>query len=398
MSPSNDRPFAEEFLVVAGTASLGAGVIHAAAIAAHSDHRQAVWAFVALAAVQLVWGAAAVARPRPLLALGGVATGAAALGGWILAKRSGISFIDGLDTAEPVRASDALAAAFAGITLLGSGLAFLVRRGLPKFAVGASVAALVAISVPGASGAVEHEHEHDETAADADHAHAEGTPAHDDSAAHDDAAAHADGSHPEGSGAIPPRPYDPNLPIDLGGVEGVTPEQQAAAENVLASTVSLLPRWSDPEYALANGFFSIGDGGTGTEHFLNREFMDDGVMLDPTRPESLVWDVVNGERTLSAAMYMTTPGMTLDDVPEFGGALTQWHIHDNLCFNDQGQVRGLTDGEGNCAPPLVKGEERPMIHVWIRPHDCGPFAALEGVGGGQVREGEPVLCDHAHGS
>ena len=40
----------------------------------------------------------------------------------------------------------------------------------------------------------------------------------------------------------------------------------------------------------------------------------------------------------------------------------------------------------------------PMIHVWITPHRCGPFAALEGVGGGQIAEGEARLCDHAHGS
>jgi hypothetical protein len=39
-----------------------------------------------------------------------------------------------------------------------------------------------------------------------------------------------------------------------------------------------------------------------------------------------------------------------------------------------------------------------MIHVWIVPHRCGPFAALEGVGGGQINEGEERLCDHAHGA
>ncbi len=29
-----------------------------------------------------------------------------------------------------------------------------------------------------------------------------------------------------------------------------------------------------------------------------------------------------------------------------------------------------------------------MIHVWITPHPCGPFAALEGVGAGQIAAGE----------
>ena len=39
-----------------------------------------------------------------------------------------------------------------------------------------------------------------------------------------------------------------------------------------------------------------------------------------------------------------------------------------------------------------------MIHVWITPHACGPFAALEGVGAGAIARGRGTLCDHAHGS
>ena len=99
-------------------------------------------------------------------------------------------------------------------------------------------------------------------------------------------------------------------------------------------------------------------------------------------------------------MFMLEAGTTLDDVPELGGALTQWHIHDDLCFTsgDSPQVRGITTVGGTCRPPLQKLVPVPMIHVWITPHPCGPFAALEGVGAGQVAEGEERLCDHAHGS
>ena len=361
-------------LGLAGLASVGAGTMHAAAIAAHSDHRQAVWAFTAVSVGQLAWGAAAVARPRRWLAAVGIALAVAAAVGWGLAKTSGIPFIDGLDDKEPVRVADTLAAGLAGVILAGAALALLARRRVfPKLLTAAAGIAIVSVAAPGTVAAVDHPHNVGHTL--------------------------PDGTVPVAS-AVPPRAYDPDLPIDLGGVPGVTPEQQARAENLLSSTVLLLPRWADPEYALANGFFSIGDGVTGTEHFLNREFMDDDVMLDPTRPESLVFDVdsVTGERTLSAAMFMTTPGMTLADVPDIGGALTQWHIHNNLCFNATGQVGGLVNGEGECDNGLVRGEERPMIHVWIRQHPCGPFAALEGIGGGQIAEGETVNCDVLHGS
>jgi hypothetical protein len=63
-----------------------------------------------------------------------------------------------------------------------------------------------------------------------------------------------------------------------------------------------------------------------------------------------------------------------------------------------GKVAGLTNPDGTCNAPLVKVVNSPMIHVWIQKHPCGPFAALEGIGGGTIAKGETKLCDHAHGS
>ena len=40
-----------------------------------------------------------------------------------------------------------------------------------------------------------------------------------------------------------------------------------------------------------------------------------------------------------------------------------------------------------------------MVHVWIAPHICGPFAALEGIGAGSasVSDSERVdLCNKKH--
>jgi len=102
-----------------------------------------------------------------------------------------------------------------------------------------------------------------------------------------------------------------------------------------------------------------------------------------------------------SAMFMLPGGYPLADVPEWGGALMQWHVHGDLCFTDDPdapQVAGLKPVGTTCQPPLVDFPLAPMIHVWITPTPCGPFAALEGIGGGQVPEGEDVLCDHAHGS
>ena len=92
-------------LAVAAVTSIGAGAIHAAAIGVHSEHRQAVITFTILAAVQLGWGVLALLYANRWLALAGAVANSAAVVGWVMAKTSGISFIDGFEASEerPVR-------------------------------------------------------------------------------------------------------------------------------------------------------------------------------------------------------------------------------------------------------------------------------------------------------
>ncbi len=370
LSPQPIVGATSSWLTVAGSCALGAGAIHAAAIGVHAEHRPAALLFLLVAAVQLGLGAAALLRPNRFVAVGLAVAGVGAVAGWVVAKSIGIPFVAGLDVAEPVQAADALAAGLAAASVIVGLLA--LTEGREAAAGGPSVAfafvGVGALTVGGMFGAGTHVHSRDH------------------------------GGETVVASAVAPVPYDPAMPIDLGGVDGVTPQQQARAENLVADTILRLPRWSDPAVAEAAGFKSIGDAGTGHEHFLNAAFMNDDAMLDPERPESLVYDTSTGGRRLVAAMYMTKPGLPLDQVPDIGGKLTQWHIHDNLCYNAAGRVAGLTDAAGNCRPGLVKPVPTPMIHVWIESNPCGPFAALEGVGAGQIAAGETRLCDHVHGA
>ena len=236
------------------------------------------------------------------------------------------------------------------------------------------------------------------------HEHGAGGDAHGDAAETDPAAlASGESAGEQTEAGAAAHPFDPTMPIDLSGTPGVTPQQQAFAENLLANTLVNLPQWSDPAVAEEFGFRSIGDAATGHEHFIQWDWINDDVFLNPDQPESLVYaPQPDGTRQLVAAMYMVPDTWTLDDVPDWGGDLMQWHIHNNLCFDvsdpEAPRVGGLTDGQGECTAPLQKLGEAPMIHVWITPHPCGPFAALEGIGGGQIQEGEERLCDHAHGT
>ena len=95
------------------------------------------------------------------------------------------------------------------------------------------------------------------------------------------------------------------MPIDLSGVDGVTPAQQAFAENLVAVNVVRLPQWADPAVAEAAGFHSIGDADSGHEHYVNWDWIDDDVWLDPDAPESLVYEPQpDGSKKLVSAMYM----------------------------------------------------------------------------------------------
>jgi hypothetical protein len=386
----------------AGVASLGAGAIHAAAIGVHPDPRATAVAFALVAAAQLCWGAVALVRSRTPVVVAGVLLGVVAVAGWAMAKTAGIPFVDGLDTAEPIQVVDALAAVLALASVVMLALSLTASEGgaspdRPTLLV--PIAAVVtAIALYGMLTVSDH-HAEAETGAPSEGHHG-ATPGkaggeHDMSAmpGPDGAGGHGEGHSP--SVAVP---YDPTKPIDLGGVEGVTLEEQAAAENLVAVTLLRLPRWKDPAVAEAAGFYSIGDGMTGTEHFVNQAFIDDEVFLDPDKPESLVYDTTKGGRELVAAMYMVKPGTPLSEVPRLGGKLTQWHTHENLCYRPDGRLGGLTDAEGKCRAGLTKPPPTPMIHTWITPHKCGPFASLEGIGGGTIAAGEERLCDTAHGS
>ncbi len=355
------------WLAVVAAASLAAGAIHAAAIGAHSEHRQASLIFMMTAVVQIAVGVSALIRPGPVVLSLGAMVQVGAILGWMLAKTIGLP-IDGLDVAEPVQRADSLAmilallAALAVVAHLRAiGTSTLIRHPTTTAICALLVAAL---AVPG-------------MLATSGHAHA-GT---DDHANHD----------------LVAQPYDPALPIDLGGTDGVTPQQQAAAENLVAITVIRLPQFSDASAVGDLGFKSIGDGRLGYEHYMSAANMADGRLLDPDYPESLVYDTSVTPKRLVSAMFMMNAGDTLDDVPDLGGQLTQWHIHDNLCFTGE-RVTGIINPDGRCTPPSTLGSAVPMIHVWIVPHRCGPFSALDGIAAGSVKKGEVTRCDHDHGT
>ena len=392
-----------------GMASLGAGAIHAAAAGIHAEHPTLSRLFVAVAAAQILVGLATLLRGGRAVAAATAVVNGGAVVAWIVTRMSGISWINGLEQSEAPQFADtvcavlgAVAAGAAVVTLRArtdrTSRAVSPRLALPAIGLGAiTVVAMMAGATHTHSAAAGPDHSHAEAPEDpgattTPHTHGD---APETTVAHDHDAA----GEPEPA----PVAYDPTKPIDLSGVDGVTPAQQAFAENLVAVNVVRLPQWADPADAEAAGFHPIGDGdGGGEEHYVNWDWIDDDVWLDPDAPESLVYEPQpDGSKRLVSAMYMLPDDVALEDVPDYGGELMQWHIHDDLCFTADPvapQLESETGPDGTCRPPLVKIGDWAMIHVWIVPHECGPFAALEGVGAGSIVEGEQRWCDHAHGS
>lgn len=81
-APAELHHLVDRTTVIGGAALVVAGVMHAATISAHSADRPAVWTFLLIAAVQLVPGSVALARPGRRVGAMVAVVGGAALAGW----------------------------------------------------------------------------------------------------------------------------------------------------------------------------------------------------------------------------------------------------------------------------------------------------------------------------
>ena len=146
------------------------------------------------------------------------------------------------------------------------------------------------------------------------------------------------------------------------------------SRRLIERTRAVAPRWKDVDAAVADGFESIGDSITGYEHFVQWDWTADDSVLDPKRPESLVYRVRGDRRRLVSVMYILPPGTPMRDVPNIGDDRAQWHRHTNLCWDGR-RVAGLFTN-GQCLPGGTRQDTSPMLHVWLTGQRCGPFAGL----------------------
>jgi hypothetical protein len=184
-----------------------------------------------------------------------------------------------------------------------------------------------------------------------------------------------------GHGGHDPDPDpDPTGPIVSLDDPRLTPQQRAAASALLNSTRSAMAAFPDEAAVTAAGYRWVGDSAGGFRHYVKWEYIDDGRELDPSAIESIVLQEGGGLSVVSA-LYILSPGKTMADVPDIAGSLTQWHDHQNLCWDETGtRIVGVLQN-GVCTAGVFRPTP-PMMHVWLEDTPCGPFATVENHGGG----------------
>jgi hypothetical protein len=109
-------------------------------------------------------------------------------------------------------------------------------------------------------------------------------------------------------------------------------------------------------------------------HYENKRFAKDSAVLDPARPENLVYVRTPDGPLLAGVVYvMPRPEMR---APRPGGPITNFHTHSLCIAPSPPWIAGLLSPFGACPAGSVNVVTPEMMHVWL----------LDGMPGGPYAE------------
>jgi hypothetical protein len=200
---------------------------------------------------------------------------------------------------------------------------------------------------------------------------------HDPTAAHDPAAHVHEGAMaapaddgPDGAG-MATHTHGPNLPE----VAAASDDERARAEALWRASEANAERWRDPDAAAAAGFRFRDEDDAGRPvrflHVPNPAWRADGRILDPARPETLVyWNGPGDRLTLVGVMYTAARGAR---GPTVGGPITRWHDHES-CRDPATRAKLGRPVDGVCPDGQVYRRSGEMMHVWFTDDLATAFA------------------------
>lgn len=163
--------------------------------------------------------------------------------------------------------------------------------------------------------------------------------------------------------------------LEVTRYAGVDPtsEQKKAAEELVRRCHESAEKhgWYDFARGSADGFkLKVSD----ETHYNNIEFLFDDKVLDPDRPEYLMYYDTPKGKVLAGFMFV--PRSNTEEGPQIGGNLTRWHYHTwpkPICL-----VKGILDTgpvvDGKCETGSPSTRSPEMMHVWLLDHPQGRFA------------------------
>jgi hypothetical protein len=104
-------------------------------------------------------------------------------------------------------------------------------------------------------------------------------------------------------------------------------EEQADARALVEQVKAGTAKYADTDVAAADGYRPNPNSGPDASHWPSRAAARDGRVLDPARPESLMyWTASDGRKVLVGAVFKAFPSQ---QAPTPGGDLTMWHVHES---------------------------------------------------------------------
>jgi hypothetical protein len=158
-------------------------------------------------------------------------------------------------------------------------------------------------------------------------------------------------------------------------LEDPKPEQQKAASDWIERCYESAQRhgWIDIHRGFADGYERLP---MDPRHYPNHDYLADDRVLDPDRPEFLMYyPKADGSKALAGFMFVTRN--LVEKGPQFAGPLTVWHYHvwsDARCVFDGVHTIGFAHHGGTCERGEPNHRSLEMLHTWLIDHPQGPFA------------------------
>jgi hypothetical protein len=154
---------------------------------------------------------------------------------------------------------------------------------------------------------------------------------------------------------------------NLADVAAASQAQRAQAQRLLDQSVAATRRYRDPALARQAGYrVDVSQLQAGKARFLHagsKAARDDGRVLDPERPESLIYAKAPDGTILLVGVLYTAPKGEQARL-EVAGPVTHAHTH-VACLDQQTMRKQGVAKDGTCPDGQVARESQEMMHVWF---------------------------------